>query len=198
MEVIIDAELFSTRLKKLHTSFISNKEAWNGADVLCVPMGASSDEELNYSKSSALHLYLLGYEFSDSILILTKNTVCFMATAKKCGLIETAIQTKAVEGLKFEFFKKTKDEGSNREAFNAMLAIIRKNGCTKIGTLLKGSFPGIFIPAWTEAVAHSTIPTGEIGSALGAAFAVKDSDELVSVYFIYLYFNFIDFVFFEF
>lgn len=182
MEVVIDAELFASRLKRLHSAFTSNKDAWNGADVLCIPMGASSEEELNYSKSSALHLYLLGYEFSDSILVLTKNTVCFMATAKKCGLIEAAIQTKPVEGLKFEFFKKTKDEGMNKEAFNAILSIIRKSGCTKVGTLLKGDFPGTFIPAWREALIDSTIPTGEIAPALGAMFSVKDAEELVSKY----------------
>jgi nucleosome binding factor SPN SPT16 subunit len=182
MEVVINAEQFALRLKKLHATFLANRETnWNGADVLCIPMGANTEEDLNYSKSSALHLYLMGYEFSDSIIVLTKNTFCLMAAPKKCTILETAIQSRPVEGIKFEFFRKTKDEGANRECFNSILGIMRKNGATKIGSLLKVEFPGTFIPAWKDALTHSTLATVDISASLGAFFAVKDESELVSV-----------------
>mgnify|MGYP003384961126 CR=1 FL=1 len=179
-EVVIDAALFATRLKKLHSNFVANKESgWNGSDSLCIAMGASSEEELNYSKSSALHLYLLGFEFSDSVIVLTKTTFCFMATNKKCGYIEAAVQTQPVDGIKFEFFRKTKDEGANRENFNAMLGICRKAG-NKIGTLVKANHEGAFIPQWTDALNNSNIPIIEIAPCMGVYFSVKDDVEMES------------------
>lgn len=179
-EVVIDAALFAARLKKWHANFVANKEsAWNGCDSICIPMGASSEEELNYSKSSALHLYLLGFEFSDSVMILTKTTFCFMATKKKCGYIEAAIQTHPVDGLKFEFLNKTKDEGANRENFNVMLGLCRKAG-NKVGSLIKGNFEGAFIPQWQDALNNSNIPVVEIAPSLGLFFAVKDDVEMES------------------
>ena len=181
MEVKVDAELFSSRLKRLLTNFVSNKESlWSNADALCIPMGSSSEEELNYSKSSALHLYLLGYEFADSIFILTKSVCCFMATEKKCGLIQDALKVHAVDGLKFEFFKKTKSEVDNRSCFDSMLSVIRKAG-SKLGTLLKADFQGVFIPQWHEALARSNLTTVEIATNLGTFFAAKDENELVSI-----------------
>ena len=183
-DAVVDAEIFSSRLKKLHSHFLANRESsWGGSDVLCIAMGANDATELTYSKSSALHLYLLGYEFADSILLLTKTTFCFMATTKKCGMIEAAIQTKPVEGLKFEFFKKTKDEGLNKECFHSLLGHIRKSG-SKVGTLLKGNFPGIFIPTWREALENSTLPLSEIAPYLGMYLASKDETELVCKLFV--------------
>jgi nucleosome binding factor SPN SPT16 subunit len=179
-DVVIDAALFATRLKKLHANFVANKESnWNGCDSLVIAMGASSEEDLNYSKSSALHLYLLGFEFSDSVMILTKTTFCFMATNKKCGYVEAAIQSHPVEGIKFEFFRKTKDEGANRENFNAMLGVCRKAG-NKVGTLVKANHEGTFIPLWTDALTNSNIPIAEIAPSLAVFFAVKDEVEMES------------------
>ena len=202
MEVKVDAELFSSRIKRLVTNFVSNKELWSNSDAICVPMGSSTEEELNYSKSSALHLYLLGYEFADSLFVLTKSVCCFMATEKKCGLIQEALKVHPVEGLKFEFFKKTKNEIDNKSCFESMLSVIRKAG-SKLGTLLKADFQGTFIPQWQEALSRSNLSTVEIASNLGAFFASKEETELVSicaiifsvvVYFLSLSFNNYEFI----
>lgn len=181
MEVQVDAEAFASRIKRLISAFASNKDSgWNGADVLCIPMGSSSEEELNYSKSSALHLYLLGYEFADSIFVLTKSMCLFMATEKKCSLIQDALRRVPVEGVKFEFFKKTKMEVDNRSCFESMLSLIRKAG-SKVGTLLKAEFQGTFIPMWQDALSRSNLPTVEIAPSLGIFFAAKEENEVVSM-----------------
>ncbi len=70
MEVTIDAEKFLSRIEKIQANWLASKdEEQGGANILCIPMGSAKDNEAAYSKSSATHLYLMGSEFPDSILL---------------------------------------------------------------------------------------------------------------------------------
>lgn len=101
-----------------------------------------------------------------------------MGTAKKCGLLESALQQRPVEGLKYEFFRKTKDEGANRECFHNILSVMRKGNTSKVGTLLKADFAGTFVPSWKDALEHSNMTLVEIAPCLGAFFSVKEPSEI--------------------
>jgi nucleosome binding factor SPN SPT16 subunit len=178
MEVQINSELFYSRLNKIVTHWTSNKSTsfYDNSNVLVIPMGAVKGADVIYSKSSALHLYLLGYEFPESLMILTPNKFFFITTQKKAAYLE-AIK----DDTKFpiETFYKTKDENANKEIFKNMLSIIRKNYGTTIGTLVKGEFEGKFIPLWSEYVASESFSTVEISRALGVILSTKDATELV-------------------
>eukprot|EP01036_Dinobryon_divergens_P030082 gene30082-39277_t len=88
MEVSIDSEKFFSRIERLYEEWNSHKaSAWGGAEALCIPLGAAGTD-LNYSKSSAFHIYFFGYEFPDSLLVIVRNNIYFMATAKKCSYFE--------------------------------------------------------------------------------------------------------------
>ena len=69
----INRELFFSRLQQLHSQWLKNRETpvWAEANALCIIMG-SRDDDITYKKSSSLHLWLLGYEFTDTILLLVK------------------------------------------------------------------------------------------------------------------------------
>ena len=47
---------------------------WKGADALVVDSG-SANEEVLYSKSSALHIWLLGYEFTDTVVVICSRSI---------------------------------------------------------------------------------------------------------------------------
>ena len=79
-DIQISSDKFYLRLQRLIDAWTSNKTSWGGADSLCIMLG-TREEESSYSKSSSLHLYLLGYEITDSIIIITKNSFTFMASA---------------------------------------------------------------------------------------------------------------------
>lgn len=181
MEVTINSELFYSRLNKILTHWNQHKSSpsslYENSNVLVIPMGAVKGNDVIYSKSSALHLYLLGYEFPESLIIITTNIFYFVTTQKKAAYLE-AIK----DDTKFpiETFYKTKDENANQEIFKNILSIIRKNYGTTIGTLVKGEFEGKFIPSWNEYVASESFNTVDISRGLGVILSVKDAMELVS------------------
>jgi nucleosome binding factor SPN SPT16 subunit len=180
MEIAINAEKFFERLEHLQTHWNTHKSTvWGGSDAICIPLGAAT-EDLHYSKSSSMHLYLLGYEFPDSIMLITRNSFHFMATSKKCAHLEKALLDPAFSSrpTSVHLITKEKDEGMNRENLNNLINIVRKNG-KRLGCLYKGDYNGAFIPQWIEVIQQSQIEQFEIAPSLGLFFAKKDETELV-------------------
>ncbi len=180
MEVKIDSELFFNRLTHIHNDWLANKGVWADSDAVCFPMGANNAEESNYTKSAALHLYLLGYEFPDTIIIMLQNTFYIMSTTKKLAYIEAVVKEKPDSPFKFHFITKSKDEAMNKEGFNTIIAAIKKSG-TRLGTILKADFKGTFIPSWVQATETAAFELADISPAIGKAIAVKDQNEIVNI-----------------
>lgn len=172
----INGEKFYQRLQRVIDNWALNKSTyWGGADSLCIPNGSAS-EDLQYSKSAAFHLYLFGYEFPDSIILMTKNSFCFMATEKKCKIIEAGIAG-IQSPISVKFLKRTKDEGLNKENMNSMVGIARKSG-SKLGSLYKVEYEGNFISSWLNTVDQSQLEKVEILTGLALYFGVKDETEI--------------------
>lgn len=177
MEVSIDAENFFSRFQRLIQDWEANKSTlWGDCDTICIPYGSGSDD-LIYSKSSSFHTYLFGYEFPDTIILISRNDLYFMSNAKKCAIVKSALEGKSTS-VNFHFLNKTKDEGNNRENMNVLVNAIRKNGKTKVGSLFKGEYPGTFIRSWLEMIQQNNLTKVEIASPLSLFFSVKDSAEI--------------------
>lgn len=178
----MNAERFFQRLDRLQQHWLSNKATiWGGADAICIPHG-SANEDILYSKSAAMNLYFFGLEdFTDSIILLTKDNFFFMSSSKKCKFLEEQLQPK-IEGSGFQvhFLEKTKDEGANRELFHKLIGAVRKNNGKKLGSLFKDKTPGTFIESWMSLVDSSGIEKVEINSGIGYFLAIKDDVEQVN------------------
>ena len=183
-DIAIDTERFFARLCKLEESLTSHKEAlWDGMDALCIPSGPS-DADTPYSKGAAMHLFLLGYEFPDSIMLLTKGNFYFMATAKKCKYLKEWLVDKQNENtnkIKIHLLERTKDDGENRELMHNLLGAARKNHGSKLGSLYKQDFQGKFIPGWMEMVKGSGLDMIEAAPSIGKFLSVKEESEIVSL-----------------
>lgn len=183
-EIIINAEKFYQRLERLQTDWLSNKNTiWGGSDALLIGMGTASDD-VSYNKSSSLNLYLFGYEFPDSIILIIRNNFYFMSSSKKCSYLETFLlnseTSKNINSIiNLHIIKKTKDEGQNRENMNVLINAIRKNNGKKVGSLYKNEYNGNFIPSFMDMIDNNQLEKYEISSALGLFLAVKDETELV-------------------
>jgi len=180
MELTINSEKFSQRLDRLQSDWTNQKlSSWGGADAICIPFGIAN-EDIAYSKSSAFHTYMFGLEeFSDSLILLTKNNFYFMSSQKKCAFLQKQVGEKQGD-IVFHYLERSKDEGVVRENFNKLMGAVRKGGGKKLGSLFKDKFEGKFIDSWMEFVDQSQIEKVEISPALGQFFSVKDESEVVS------------------
>ena len=55
---------------------------WKGADALVVDSGGKDDKAV-YKRSGSLQLWLLGYEFTDTVLVFCNRSVHALTTNKK-------------------------------------------------------------------------------------------------------------------
>lgn len=177
MTEAIDVEKFYERLEKIQSAWLTHRTtAWESADALCICYG-SRTEDLLYSKFSSFHVYLFGYEFPDSIILITKNEFYFMASAKKCSILEPLKQKESK--IQMHLLQRGKDEGQNREFMHTLVQAIRKTGGKNVGSLYKNEYLGTFIPSWFEFISSNQLDKVEIASALGQYFATKDESEMV-------------------
>lgn len=176
-DIQISSEKFYPRLQRLLDNWTNNKTSWGDSDSICIMLG-TRDEDSAYSKASSVHLYLLGYEITDSIIIITKNSFTFMASDKKCKYLENSLSNKSTT-IAFQTLHKTKDEGMNRENFNKLLGIVRKGGRSKLGSLYQVELNGPFIQSWLNCLNQSQLEKVEISQSLGLLLCIKDEIEMV-------------------
>lgn len=176
-EIALNPERFYERLERLQTNWMSQKSGvWNGVDAICIAMGTSSDS-ISYSKPASVHVYLFGYEFPDSVIVIIRNNLYFMATKKKCDFITRDLVGKN-SAMNIHVLVRTKDEGQNRENFSVLINAARKGGGSKIGSIFKGEYAGNFIKSWLEYVDQSNMEKIEIAVPLGLYFSIKDEQEI--------------------
>ena len=183
-EIVINEERFYQRLERLQTQWAAEKSTvWAGADCICVAIGGRSEEGQS-TKASALHLYLLGYEIVDSIMMICKNSFWFMSSEKKCKYLERSLADKS-QNITFKSLHKTKDEGMNREHFNALLGFARKGGGSKLG-FLSQDLSSPFMQSWEGIVNQSQLEKVDVTAPIGTLLSIKDDFELVSYWLIFI------------
>ena len=136
-------------------------------------------DDVTYSKASSLQLYLFGLEFSDSLVLITRNNFYFMASAKKCAYLQEYLLNKH-DTIKIHIYIRSKDEGLNREYFNELANIVRKNNGIRLGSLYKQQYEGSFVSTWFNFVEQSQLDKVDITQAVSYLLSVKDEKELVS------------------
>jgi nucleosome binding factor SPN SPT16 subunit len=175
--ISINRESFYRRTKRLVEFWKNDSEMWGNCETICIMLG-TRQEDANYSKASALHLYLLGYEIADSIIVLSKANFWFMASEKKCQYLERDLSGGSTE-IGFHTLHKSKDEGMNREHYNTLLGAVRKSGKLKLGSLYQVENTGTFIESWIDCLNQSQIEKVDIPLAFSLFLSVKDEQELV-------------------
>ena len=62
--------------------------------------------------SSLFHVWMMGYEFSDTAIAFTRNKVVFLTSAKKQQILDKVEKPEGYEGVDFEVVEK---EGNGKD-----------------------------------------------------------------------------------
>ncbi|KAL7031960.1 hypothetical protein ACKWTF_007185 [Chironomus riparius] len=182
--VVLDKESFVRRVKRLYQNW--KKPEYSHDDSLqksdCIMSAVGSDEEVLYSKSTALQNWLLGYELTDTITIFTEDSINFLASKKKIEFlkqIESIKDETDLPQIKLLVKDKTdKDKGNFEKLVEIMKA--SKKGKT-IGVFVKDVFPGEFCESWRAYIKEKDFEQIDVSGALGWIMCVKEESEVLTV-----------------
>ena len=93
--VTIDKGAFRRRLLAIHSSWVTGRSAtpepsvhWEEADAIAVIEGSAQEDSVE-GRTFQLMMYLLGYEFTDTLMVLTQSKLIVVTSSKKLKLLET-------------------------------------------------------------------------------------------------------------
>jgi len=153
---------------------------WKGADSLVIDSGSLNEEEI-YSKSASLQIWLLGIEFTNTVIVICSRSVHILTDSKKVALLNPL---KAAEDATLPLELHVKDKTDKNKANYATLidAIRSSHAGATVACLLKEKPQGEFSALWRAALgAEDGLTQVELGPALAQLLAVKDLEEQASV-----------------
>lgn len=175
--VQINLELYGKRLKLLNNKWKEHKkEMWGGADAIAVVTPPAS-EDLRYLKSTALHIWLLGYEFPETVMVFMPGALHFVCSSKKAGhLEELQKSSKMLTGVDIHIHvKERKQDGSSQ--MNAVLDAVKgfsKGKSPAVGVLAREAMEGPLMEKWAECLKASGAAPVDVSNGFSEIFAVKD------------------------
>lgn len=183
----IDLSTFSTRLKTLYSHWNKHKsDLWASSDVLAIATPPPS-EDLRYLKSSALNIWLLGYEFPETIMVFMQKQIHFLCSMKKAALLDVVkAPAKEAVGVEVVMHVKAKnDDGSSlmESIFRAIRAQSKLDGHDNpvVGYIARETPEGNLLETWAEKLKNVNFQLGDVTNGLSDIFAFKDKEELVNV-----------------
>ncbi|GAB2214564.1 hypothetical protein Droror1_Dr00018916 [Drosera rotundifolia] len=177
----IDLENFAKRLQALYGNWKENKgELWGNCDAFAVATPPAS-EDLRYLKSSALNIWLLGYEFPETIMVFSRKQLHFLCSAKKASLIEV-VRKSAKEAVGGEVVIHVKGKGEDGSVqMDAVLRAVREGKGSVLGYLAKEAPEGALLELWSGKIKDCGMEVVDVTNGLSDLFAVKDVEEQKNV-----------------
>ncbi|KAH7571270.1 hypothetical protein ACOSP7_013668 [Xanthoceras sorbifolium] len=183
----INLETFSTRLKALYSHWKENKsDLWGSADVLAIATPPAS-EDLRYLKSSALNIWLLGYEFPETIMVFTKKQIHFLCSQKKAsllGVVKKSARDAVGVDVVMHVKAKTDDGIGLMDAIFSTVHSLSKaddNDNPIVGYISRETPEGKLLETWDARVKNTGFQLSDVTNGLSDLFAVKDQDEIMNV-----------------
>ncbi|XP_078436133.1 global transcription factor C [Wolffia australiana] len=180
----IDMGNFVKRLKAFYGHWKDHKsDMWAASDAIAIATPPAS-EDLRYLKSSALNIWLLGYEFPETIMVFTSKQIHFLCTQKKASLLETLKKSaKEAVGAEVVMHVKTKnDDGTS--AMDEMLRAVKshsKSDSPALGYIAREAAEGKILETWAEKLKSSGTQLVDVTNGFSELFSVKDETELTCV-----------------
>ncbi|KAF2300884.1 hypothetical protein GH714_018015 [Hevea brasiliensis] len=180
----INTDKFKVRLKTLYSHWNEHKdEMWGSADAITIATPPPSDD-LRYLKSSAMNVWLLGYEFPETIMVFMKKQIHFLCSQKKASLLEV-VRTPAHDvagGIDVAIHVKAKgDDGTS--IMEAIFRAIRvQPNANVIGYIAKEAPEGTLLETWAQKLKTAGFQQiADVTNGFSDLLALKDAEEILNV-----------------
>lgn len=177
--VNLDKDSFHRRLKRLYNAW-QNNENENGfskMDALVTAVG--KDDEIVYSKSAALQTWLLGYELTDTIMVLAEKKAYFLASKKKIDFLRQA-ESKDENNIQLNLLVRDKD--SDDANFKILFTAIKESRNGKnIGVFLKDNYSGQLMDGWRAALKKQDFQTVDVSTQIAYLISPKEDTEISTI-----------------
>lgn len=178
----INAETFCKRLKTFYANWKENKQAfWGSADAITVSAPPPS-EDLRYLKSSALNVWLLGYEFPETIMVFMESRIHFLCSQKKASLLEVLKKpAKTSLGIDIVLHVKGRNDSGSAQMDDICESLSAVRVPVVVGSIVKEAPEGKLLEAWAEKLKGSMFQIVDVSGGFSEIFAVKDEAEIISI-----------------
>ncbi|XP_077299063.1 SPT16 homolog, facilitates chromatin remodeling subunit dre4 isoform X2 [Arctopsyche grandis] len=178
----LDRDAFCRRMRRLFTAFKTNDggdESLSKSDCLVSAVGA--EEDTVYSKSIALQTWLLGYELTDTITIITEKNIIFLASKKKIEFLRQIEQHKDDELPAVKLYTRDRND-KDKANFDKLIESIKESKTGKtLGVFTKDKEKGEFLESWKSLLKTQSFETVDISSAIALVMCPKEDSELITM-----------------
>jgi Xaa-Pro aminopeptidase len=179
----INLENFSKRLKVFYDHWKEHKsDLWRSSDAIVIVTPALDAPP--HLKSVALEIWLLGYEFPETIIVFMKNQIHVLCSQKKANIIRT-LEKAANEavGADIVLHVKTKNSDGSYLMDDIVRAAQTRSKSDKpvVGHIANEVDGGKLLQTWAAKLSSYGIRPSDVTNGFSELFAVKDTTEITCV-----------------
>jgi len=176
----LETATFYRRLKQMYSIWNDPKKDFKDVQSIFILNGKEDPDAIKI-KTTAIHVWLLGYEFVDSLVVFLKNSVVFLANQKKLALLEQLQKEKGNNDINLIFLSKDKENKESLQKLKDHLMQEIGSDNFKYGNLVKEKQAGPFAKEIEDFLKGFPQAPIDIGTLIQESLCIKEAEELDDV-----------------